>query len=769
MTNEDGEPHTHEAGCSACGPSDAQTPLSPIGTQPGAPAMASGATARPSGGGRSFKIHGMDCAEEVAALKQAVGPVVGGEARLAFDVLNGRMSVAEAATHVPDRLILAAVAATGMSATPWEAGRADSGVAERRRQVLFTVASGAFVALGMALHVLFSANLPAAVRLFLDHASEPTPWPEIAAYLGAIVLGGRFVAPKALYAARRLRPDMNLLMVVAVAGAVGIGEWFEAATVAFLFSLSLTLESWSVGRARRAVAALLDLAPPTVRVLRPDGSELTTPVANVRPTDRFIVTGGERIALDGRVVVGVSAINQAPITGESVPVEKGPGADVYAGSINGDGALTVEATRTADDTTLARIIHMIEEAHARRAPSEQWVESFARVYTPAVMALALLVFLAPPLLFGGAWADWFYRALVLLVIACPCALVISTPVSIVASLASSARAGVLVKGGAFIELPARLRAIALDKTGTITRGEPAVVRVIPLSGHTEAELLARAAALEARSSHPLARAIVGYAERLGVAPEAAVEVQVLPGKGLSGRFNGEPFWLGSHRFVVERGQDEPSIAQAVEALEADGKTVIVVGNGRHVCGLIAVADTVRPQARQVVADLHAAGVAHVIMLTGDNRVTAEAIARDVGIEEVHAELLPQDKLRKIEDLVAKYGTVAMVGDGVNDAPALARASLGVAMGAIGSDAAIETADIALMTDDLAKLPWLVRHSRRTLSIIRQNIAFSLGVKAVFFALTFAGMASLWGAIAADVGASVLVVFNALRLLQPTRT
>jgi Cd2+/Zn2+-exporting ATPase len=769
MTDEDGEPHTHETGCSACGPSDAQTPLSAIETQPGARARASGATARPPRGGRSFKIHGMDCAEEVAALKQAVGPIVGGETRLAFDVLNGRMSVAEAAAQVPDRLILGAVAAMGMSATPWEAGGSDSGGAERRRQVLFTVASGTFVALGMALHMLFSANLPAAVRLFLDHASEPTPWPEIAAYLGAIVLGGRFVALKAVYAARRLRPDMNLLMVVAVAGAVGIGEWFEAATVAFLFSLSLTLESWSVGRARRAVAALLDLAPPTVRVLRADGSEITTPVANVRPNDRFIVTGGERIALDGRVVVGVSAVNQAPITGESVPVEKGPGADVYAGSINGDGALTVEATRTADDTTLARIIHMIEEAHARRAPSEQWVESFARVYTPTVMALALLVFVAPPLLFGGAWADWFYRALVLLVIACPCALVISTPVSIVASLASSARAGVLVKGGAFIELPARLRAIALDKTGTITRGEPAVVRVIPLSGHTEAELLARAAALEARSSHPLARAIVGYAERLGVAPEAAAEVQVLPGKGLSGRFNGEPFWLGSHRYVVERGQDEPSIAQEVEALEADGKTVIVVGNGRHVCGLIAVADTVRPQARQVVADLHAAGVAHVIMLTGDNRVTAESIARDVGIQEVHAELLPQDKLRKIEDLVAKYGAVAMVGDGVNDAPALARASLGVAMGAMGSDAAIETADIALMTDDLAKLPWLVRHSRRTLSIIRQNIAFSLGVKAVFFALTFAGMASLWGAIAADVGASVLVVFNALRLLRPTRT
>jgi Cd2+/Zn2+-exporting ATPase len=415
---------------------------------------------------------------------------------------------------------------------------------------------------------------------------------------------------------------------------------------------------------------------------------------------------------------------------------------------------------------LARIIRMVEEAHARRAPSEQWVESFARIYTPAVMVLALAVFLVPPLLLGGQWADWFYRALVLLVIACPCALVISTPVSIVAALASAARAGVLIKGGAFIELPARLNAIALDKTGTITRGEPQVVRVVPLDTHTEEELLARAAALEARATHPLARAIIDHAKKLGVAPIAALDVQVLQGKGLTGTFDGKTFWLGSHRYAVERGQDTPEIAARAEGLEADGKTVIVVGNDRHVCGLIAVADTVRPQARKLVADLRAAGIGHVIMLTGDNRVTAEAIAREVGIDEVHAELLPEDKLHKIEALVEKYRQVAMVGDGINDAPALARANLGIAMGAIGSDAAIETADIALMTDDVSKLPSLVRHSKRALAIIRQNIAFSLGVKAIFVVLTFAGMASLWGAIAADVGASLLVVFNALRLLRP---
>jgi Cd2+/Zn2+-exporting ATPase len=351
------------------------------------------------------------------------------------------------------------------------------------------------------------------------------------------------------------------------------------------------------------------------------------------------------------------------------------------------------------------------------------------------------------------------------VIACPCALVISTPVSIVAALASAARAGVLVKGGAFIELAARVRAIALDKTGTLTIAEPQVARVVPLGKHSEAELIARAAALEARSTHPLARAILRHAQRRGIAPAPATAVQTLRGRGLTGTFDGEAFWLGSHRYAVERGHDLPEIARQAEALEADGKTVIVVGNSRHVCGLIAVADTVRPQARALVTQLHAAGIAHVIMLTGDNRVTAEAIAREVGIDEVHAELLPEDKVRKVEELVARYGAVAMVGDGVNDAPALARANLGIAMGAIGSDAAIETADVALMTDDVARLPWLVRHGRRTLAIIRQNIAFSLAIKAAFMVLTFAGMASLWAAIAADTGASLLVVMNGLRLLN----
>jgi len=719
--------------------------------------------------GRAYKVRGMDCAEEVAALKQAVGPLVGGPDRLAFDVLNGRMTVAEDAGEVPEQAILSAVASTGMSAVPWaEQASKSEPDAHRRQQALLTAASGVCVLFGLALHVLLAGGFAEAWKLLGAHAGEPTPWPEAAAYLTAVLLGGRFVVAKAWYAARSLRPDMNFLMTVAVAGAMAIGEWFEAATVSFLFALSLAIESWSVGRARRAIAALLDLAPPIARVLRSDGSEAAVPLADVKLGDRFVVPAGERIPLDGRVIAGASAVNQAPITGESAPVEKEPGAAVFAGTVNGDGVLTVEATKLAADTTLARIIRMVEEAHARRAPAEQWVERFARIYTPAVMALAFLVFVIPPTVLGQTWDEWGYRALVLLVIACPCALVISTPVSIVASLAAAARAGVLVKGGAFIEMPAHLRAIAMDKTGTMTCAEPRVVKIAPLGGHTEAELMTRATALEAQSTHPLARAITRYAAEHGIQASPAADVRMLQGKGLTGLFNGEPFWLGSHRYVIERGQDTAATIAQANSLEAGGATVIAVGNARHVCGLIAVADAIRPEAEKIVRELHEAGVAHVVMLTGDNRVTAEAVARQVGVDEVYAELLPEDKVKKIEELVERYGVVAMVGDGVNDAPALARANLGIAMGAIGSDAAIETADIALMTDDVSKLPWLVRHSRRTIAIIRQNIAFSLGIKALFIALNFAGMASLWGAIAADTGASLLVVLNGLRLLNRSK-
>jgi Zn2+/Cd2+-exporting ATPase len=448
-----------------------------------------------------------------------------------------------------------------------------------------------------------------------------------------------------------------------------------------------------------------------------------------------------------------------------VPVLKSPGGTVFAGTINGDGALEVECTRPAGDTTLAHIVRMVGEAQSRRAPSEQWVERFARVYTPAVMAVALLTLVVPPLLLGGAWSDWLYRALVLLVIGCPCALVISTPVSIVAALAAAARHGVLVKGGLYLETPGRLKAIALDKTGTLTEGQPRVVEVIPMGGHDASDLLGIVAALESRSEHPLAKAILAHAGDRGVAPSPAEEFRILPGKGASARIGGHAYWLGSHRYLEERGQETPDVHARLVAMTGAGRTVVVVGDESHVCGLIAVADRVRPGAAAAVQAMRRQGIEHVAMLTGDNRGTAKAIARETGVDEIHAELLPAEKVKAVEDLVSRYGAVAMVGDGVNDAPAMAQATLGIAMGAAGSDAAIETADVALMSDDLSKVPWLIGHSRRALSIIRQNIALSLSVKALFVVLTFAGHASLWAAIAADMGASLLVIANGLRLLR----
>jgi Cd2+/Zn2+-exporting ATPase len=713
-----------------------------------------------------FKIHGMDCAEEVAVLKREVGPLVGGPDSLAFDLLNAKMTVTptvEGAT--PDR-ILVAVARTGMRAEPWN----EKGTAKKQEslwlrwsRILLTAASGIFTFAGFLTHVAIAGEFRSALGAEAAGGDVRVPITARLLYGLAIATGIWIVLPKAWSAARRLRPDMNLLMVVAVVGAVAIGEWFEGATVAFLFALSLALEAWSVGRARRAVEALLDLTPARVRLLGPDNEETEVSPEEVNIGAQFVVRPGERIPLDGKVAKGVSAVNQAPITGESVPVLRTHGDQVFAGTVNGEGALEIESTKAASDTTLAHIVRLIGEAQSRRGAAEQWVEKLAQRYTPAVIALAVAVALIPPLL-GGSWDVWFYRALVLLVIACPCALVISTPVSIVAALAAAARNGVLVKGGAFIEAPAHLRAIAFDKTGTLTEGKPSVVEIVPLNGHDDRELLERAAALEARSEHPLGKAVMAHARSLNIAVRPADDFQIIPGKGATGKIDGQMYWLGSHRYLEERKQESQEIHEQLQRLSGLGRSAVVVGNERHVCGLIVLADAIRPTARQSLQAIRAEGIERLVLLTGDNQPTADAVAKATGIDEVRAELLPADKVAAIEDLMRRYGAVAMVGDGVNDAPALARASIGIAMGA-GTDAAIETADVALMSDDLTRLAWLVRHSRRTLRIIRQNIYFSLGVKAVFVGLTFVGFSSLWAAIAADMGASVIVIANGLRLLR----
>jgi Cd2+/Zn2+-exporting ATPase len=479
----------------------------------------------------------------------------------------------------------------------------------------------------------------------------------------------------------------------------------------------------------------------------------------------FLVKPGDRVPLDGDVVGGASEVNQAPITGESVPVAKSPGTPVFAGTINGSGALEVKSTKLAGETTLAHIIRMVGEAQSRRAPSEQWVEKFARYYTPIVMAVALATLVIPPVLLGQPWPRWIYSSLVLLVIGCPCALVISTPVSIVAALAAAARHGILIKGGVYVETPARLRAIAFDKTGTLTEGHPSVADVISLNGGTEAQVLRIASSIESQSDHPLARAIISYARERGVTPAAAINFRSLEGRGAVATIEGLEYWLGSHRYLEERGMETPEDHRQIEKLSAAGKSVVMVGDERRPLGLITLADAVRPGVSHTIRQLREQGIERTIMLTGDNRPTAEAIGRATGVDEICAELLPEDKVAAVERLVNQYGVVAMVGDGINDAPAMGRATLGIAMGAAGSDAAIEAADIALMSDDLSKLPWLVSHSRRTLGIIRQNVALSLAVKAAFVALTLLGHASLWAAITADMGVSLLVIFNALRLVS----
>ncbi|MFN0149254.1 MAG: heavy metal translocating P-type ATPase [bacterium] len=701
----------------------------------------------------------------MAILERELRPLVGGGDRLAFDILNRTMIVDAGAAGIAADEIVRAVARTGMRATISSDEAGDRAVVNERsagRQTALTIASGVFGVAGFLAHAAVEGGAAAlgSEGMGQGHA---VPLAARVLYMLSIVAAAWNVAPKGVRAAQRLRPDMNLLMTLAVAGAVVLGEWLEAATVSFLFAVSLALESWSVGRARRAVKALLDLVPPMARLLE-DGRERDVPPEAVAVGARFVVRPGERIPLDGCVVAGASRVNQAPITGESLPVAKAPGDELFAGTINGDAALEIECTKRAADTTLAHIVRMIGQARTRRAPSERWVERFARIYTPCVLAISLFVFVLPPLFFGAAWGDWFYRSLVFLVIGCPCALVISTPVSIVAALASSARNGVLIKGGVHLESFAGLRAMAFDKTGTLTHGALAVSEIVALEGHTEDEVVQRAAALEARSGHPIARAIMSCAVARGIDVAPGADSQLIAGKGASGRIEGREFWLGSHRYLEERGQETPEVHERLEAMSQAGSTIVVVGNAAHVCGFIALSDRVRENAAGVMRELRALGIAPLVILTGDNAGTAAQVARVIDVEEVRAELLPADKVAAVEELVAAHRSVAMVGDGVNDAPALAQATVGIAMAAAGSDAAIETADVALMSDDLTKLPWLVRHSRRTLGVVRQNIVFALSVKAIVVALALSGHASLWVAIAADMGASLLVIFNGLRLL-----
>ena len=727
-----------------------------------------------------FKIDEMDCAEEVAILKRTVGPLVGGEEHLSFDLLNRKMTVRMTSSLETPQEVVQAVAQTGMQARIWSAESDQSSAQlarQRRGRVRLTAISCLLTVVGWGLHWALSGSLAEAWGHAGAHAEAVTPFVVRICYSLAILAGVWYVLPRAWYSLKSFSPDMNLLMTLAVVGAVIISQWLEAATVSALFSLSLVLESWNVGRARRAISALLDWVPPTVRLAEShDSSQCNdrnhrqqhhacyAPAESVQVGERFVVTAGERFALDGVVVRGDGYVNQAPITGESVPVEKSPGEEVFAGTINGESTLEVECTRLADQSVMSHIVRLVTEAQSRRAPIERWVEWFARIYTPLVFAAALAVFLIPPLFLAADWYDWFYRSLVLLVISCPCALVISTPVAIVAGLTSAARQGVLIKGGQFLERPALLKALAFDKTGTLTFGKPTVVDVIACGEAQADEIVRLAASIETGSRHPLAKAILDYSEARQIRPITVEDVNSAGGLGVTARWEDRECWIGSTRLLDARGLLTADLREQLDELTQQGRTVVAVGQGDEVLGLICMADSPRPQAEAIVQQLHNLGIERLILLTGDNQPTADRIAGELGIDEVRANLLPDEKVAAVEELVTEHRYVAMIGDGVNDAPAMARSSLAIAMGDVGSDVAIETADIALMADDLSRIPWLIEHSRRTMRLIRQNITVALGIKLLFVVLMLIGHASLWGAVAADMGASFVVIFNALRLL-----
>ena len=591
----------------------------------------------------------------------------------------------------------------------------------------------------------------------------------------ATFAGGLLVIPAAFGALRKLRLDMNVLMTVAVAGAWLVGEGAEGAAVVFLFALSELLESWSLGRAKRAVASLLKLTPETALVRGEEGAFQEIPVAQVTAGTVISVRSGSRIPLDGKVIKGDSSVNQAPITGESVPVEKKPGDPVFAGTINGEGSLLVEVTKAASDSTLARIIKLVGEAEDQKAPTQRFVDKFALIYTPAVFVIAMLVALLPPLLMAGEWSEWAYRSLVLLVIACPCPLVIATPVSIVSGLTALARRGVLIKGGAYLEAVGKLRVLAVDKTGTITQGKPQVTSVIPFGDLSEDEVLRRAAAIDVHSEHPLAKAVVAAAQSKSISLSEASQYQSVTGRGATAVIDEHPHFIGNHKMAHELGVCSPVIESKLAEIEGRGESLAILGHKPHegcagaVLGILSIGDTMRPEVSSALALLHESGIEKVIMLSGDNQRTVDTIARQAGIDEAHGDLMPEQKIEHIRRLMANHHYVGMIGDGVNDAPALTLASVGIAMGAIGSDTAIETADMTLMKDDLTRVAEAITLGRRTLRIIQFNVAFAVAIKAIFLILAFTGNASLWLAILADTGATLFVIMNALRLLNDGST
>lgn len=690
-----------------------------------------------------FRLTGLSCADCAAKLEKNIASLPGVKsASLNFAAAKLTVSGTPAV-----QLLVEEARKEGVTAIiEGPAARQDISFKIKSRRVLLSAVSGFFLAAGWAVEIFFQLPLLAT-----------------GLYLAAMLSGGSGTARKALSSLKRLGFNMNVLMAVAVTGAALIGEWREGAVVAFLFSVSESLESYTMDRARQSIRALMEVAPKAA-FLRRDGREISLPVGEIRLGDVLIVKPGEKIAMDGEVIAGNSSVNQAAITGESIPVRKKPGSGVFAGTLNQEGALEVKVTKLVKDTTLAKIINMVEEAQAQKAPAQAFIERFAKYYTPAIILLAAAITVFPPLLLGMPWHPWVYRGLALLVVGCPCALVVSTPVAIVSAIGGAARNGVLVKGGAYLEETGLLSVVAFDKTGTLTKGEPEVTDIIPvLGGIGEDELLQVTASVEKISEHPLAKAVYQKAREKGINLAAVSDFKSVAGKGARANFNGLLIVVGSPKLFRDSGIDISTAEKILKRLQSEGKTPILVGIDKKLTGVLAFADTIRESSRETIKQLADLGILKTVMLTGDNYPTAELTAKKAGVNDFLAELLPQDKVAAVSELRKKYGKVAMVGDGVNDAPALAAATVGIAMGGAGTDTALETADVVLIGDDLSKLPFAIRLSRASLRVIKQNITFALLIKFAAVLLVFPGWLTLWLAILADMGATIIVTLNGIRL------
>jgi Cd2+/Zn2+-exporting ATPase len=695
-----------------------------------------------SSSARRFRVEGMDCAACARTVEKAVGALDGvSSAQVSFGagslVLNG---------DVPDAAVAAAVGRAGYRARPAEQRLAGSQAPFWRRdaRALSTTASAGLLLVAVA------ASLLDAPRI----AAEPL-------YLLSMAVGGWPIVRAAYGALRQRSLDMNVLMTLAAVGAVGIGAYAEGAWVLVLFAVGTTLESFALERSRRSMEALLELAPASARVLA-NGQERTVAVEDVTVGMEFVVRPGERVALDGVVSSGDSTVDQSPITGESVPVDKQSGDEVFAGTLNTHGSLVVRATKAAGESTLSRVAALVEQAQGSQAPSDRFTDRFARIYTPLVFAAAIVLAVVPPLVFGGDFGTWLYRSLALLIVACPCSLVISVPVAVVSAVGGAARRGILIKGGQALEDLAAVKAVAVDKTGTLTLGLPQLESIVTLDGIGEDEALALIAGVEQRSEHPLGAALLRAARGRGLTVAESDEFRALLGRGAEARSNGQLLWAGGPRLVAERAGALPA---ELEQLHERGETAIALGEGDRVLALFGLADQPRSEAAGVAEAVRQAGVERLVMLTGDSEPVARAIAARTGVTEWRAGLLPEDKLAAVEELERETGAVAMVGDGVNDAPALAVARVGVAMGAAGSDVALQSADVALMSDRLDRLAEALGLSRRAMAVMRFNVVASLLVKGLFVLLAPFGLVTLVLAVAADMGMSLFVTLNALRLLR----